>query len=539
MGIMVFFIFLMVRTSSPDMSLLFSQLDPADGGRILEKLKSMNVPTDVKGDGTQIYVPTDQVARLRMELAQDGMLTGGSFGYEIFDKSDMLGSTTALLDINRLRAMEGELSKSIRTIQGVQSARVHLVLPKRELFSQEKQQPAASIILKMKGAARLSVTQVQSIQYLVASAVPSLTLDKISIVDDKGNLLAKGNDRLEAGDSFTSQQDIRQSYESKISRAIESMLDKTLGFGKSRAEVTAEMDFDKVTMTSVEFNPDGQVARSSTTAEEGSNANEAAAVDNVSIQNALPDGGGQGGQAQNKNQATKTEENVTYEISNTTKTHIKETGAVKRLSIAVLVDGTYNNNQFSPRPQEELDQITALIKSAVGFKEDRGDNIKVVSMKFSETPDTPDVFEWGKWAKTLNYTKIIEISVISIVGLVFAILVLKPFLLMVADKNLQISRYSAFANASGRQLPRQKRIRSDGAPDEEEEGNETGEEEDEEDDEEGDEYNFKKKKSKLDSFMNSAASDVKDSSVKKIREIIDKHPEEAVSILRSWMYADK
>ncbi len=535
-GIMGFFIFLMIRTSSPDMSLLFSQIDPADGGRILDKLKTMNVPTEVKGDGTQIYVPTNQVARLRMELAQDGILTGGSFGYEIFDKGDMLGSTTALLDINRLRAMEGEIAKSIRTIQGVQSARVHLVLPKRELFSKEKQQPTASIILKMKGAAHLSATQVQSIQYLVASAVSGLTLDKISIVDDKGNLLAKGNDRMEAGDSFTSQQDIRQGYESKISRAIESMLDKTLGFGKSRAEVTAEMDFDKITMTSVEFNPEGQVARSSTTAEEGSNANEAAAIDNVSIQNALPDSGGQGTQAQNKNQATKTEENVTYEISNTTKTHIKETGAIKRLSIAVLVDGVYSNNQFTPRPQEELDQITALIKSAVGFKEDRGDNIKVLSMKFSETPDTPDVFDWKTWAKNLNYTKIIEIGVIAIVGLIFSMLVLKPFLIVLADKNLQISRYSAFANAAT-SLPRQKKIRS-GSNDDEEEFDETADEEDGEEDED-DQYNFKKKKSKLDSFMNSAASDVKDSSVKKIREIVDKHPEEAVSILRSWMYADK
>ena len=525
----------MMRASSPDMSLLFSQLDPADGGRILERLKIMNIPSEVKGDGTQIYVPTDEVAKLRMELAQEGILTGGSFGYELFDKSDMLGTTTALLDINRSRALEGEVSKSIRTIQGVQTARVHLVMPKRELFSQDKQQPAASIILKMKGAARLSATQVQSIQYLVASAVPGLTLDKISIVDDKGNLLAKGHDRPEASDSFMGQQDIRQSYEAKISRAVESLLDKTLGFGKSRAEVTAEMDFDKVTMTTVEFNPDGQVARSTTSSEEGSNANEAAAVDNVSIQNALPDNNGQATQAQNKNQATKTEENINYEISNTTKTHIKETGAVKRLSIAVLVDGVYSDNQFTPRPQEELDKITDLVKSAVGFKSDRGDTVKVICMKFSEAPETPDIFDWMKWLKSLNYSKILEIIIISVVGLIFAMTVLKPILFTLGDKNLQISTYPA---AMQQVLPRQKKVTVGEL--EKESPDETPilpEEDDDED--EVNEYKFKRKKSMLDSFMNSAASEVKDSSMKKIREIVDKHPEEAVSILRSWMYADK
>ena len=162
-------------SSTGDLGLLFGNIDPADGARIVEKLESLNVTYDIRGDGRQIYVPRDKVSRLRMEMAQEGLPNSGAVGYEIFDRQDVLGSFSTLMDINSVRALEGELSKSIQSIGNIAAARVHLVVPKRELFSRDKNQPSASVVLKMKGVARLLPQQVRAIQHLVAfqSSLPS------------------------------------------------------------------------------------------------------------------------------------------------------------------------------------------------------------------------------------------------------------------------------------------------------------------------------------------------------------------------------
>ena len=289
LGLMTFFGYIMVRANQTEMALLYNQIEAAEGGRVLEKLKTMGIPFEVKGDGTQIYAPIDDISRLRMELAQSGMPSGGGVGYEIFDKQDILGTTNALLGINKIRALEGELGKSIQTIQGIQAARVHLVIPKRELFSENKQEPSASVMIRMKGVAVLSATQVQSIRYLVASAVPGLILDQVSIVDDRGNLLARGKDSAETKDNLTMQQTTQREYEQRISRSIEALLDRTLGLNKTRVEVSVDMDFDQVSSTSVLFDPEGQVVKNQIINEEGvSTSEKSASSDAVSIQNSLP-----------------------------------------------------------------------------------------------------------------------------------------------------------------------------------------------------------------------------------------------------------
>ena len=267
MASFAFLAYLAFQTTKPDMALLFSQIDEADAGHVVERLESMGIPYELRGNGTQIYVPDDRVARIRMDLAQAGIPHSGSVGYEIFDKMDILGISSAMMDINMLRALEGELSKSIRSIQGVSSARVHLVIPKREIFSKSHVQPTASIVLKM-NYGRLNQAQVLGIQHLVASAVPGLSYEKITIVDDKGNLLVRQSDG--SGFDVSNNQEIRSSYEQKLAQTIESLLEKTLGPGKARVEVNADMDFDKVTINSEDFNPNGQVVRSTnTTGENG------------------------------------------------------------------------------------------------------------------------------------------------------------------------------------------------------------------------------------------------------------------------------
>ena len=523
LGLMTFFGYIMVRANQTEMALLYNQIEAAEGGRILEKLKTMGIPFEVKGDGTQIYAPIDDISRLRMELAQSGMPSGGGVGYEIFDKQDILGTTNALLGINQIRALEGELGKSIQTIQGIQAARVHLVIPKRELFSENKQEPSASVMIRMKGLAVLSATQVQSIRYLVASAVPGLILDQVSIVDDRGNLLARGKDSTETKDNLTMQQTAQREYEQRISRSIEALLDRTLGLNKTRVEVSVDMDFDEVSSTSILFDPEGQVVKNQIINEEGVSASEkSASSDTVSIQNSLPVGQeGQGNSGNhNKNQTSNIEENINYEISNTTKTYVKELGTIKRLSIAVMVDGNYKRKndgtqEYQPRSDEELNKLKDLVKTATGYKEDRGDVVSLVNLKFSELPQDiiPEKQENPFFG--LNLNKLAELSITALVVLIGLFTVVKPFI------------SSLMRTTSSRSLSGNSEISSDNSTKIHADGQSNTN------------RSTSSKQAQTPINIDHIEGMVNQSPTKKIAELVDRHPEEAVSIIRSWIHSDK
>lgn len=531
LGILGFFIYLMSQTSGGNMTLLFSQIEPAEGAKIVEKLESMGIPIDIKGDGTIIYVPSDKVARARMDLAQEGLPSGGLVGYEIFDRNDLLSTSSSMLDINKLRALEGELAKSIKTISGVASARVHLVMPKRELFSRDKTQPSASIVLKMKGIAKLGNNQVQAIQHLVASAVPSLPAEKISIIDDKGNLLAKGHEGEGGIQGLLLQQEAQSNYEAKLAKSIEGLIEKTVGFGKVRVEVSTDMDFDQVTVNSEKYDPDGQVVRSTNNAEEDSSSSEAL-DQNVSVQNALPQNQTQNAN-NNKNSNTnkRNEENISYEISRTVESHRKEIGGVKNTSVAVLVDGTYvkdakGNMTYTPRTKEELDQIKLLVQTAIGYKADRGDKIEVINMPFAKA----DITEEGEknipdqLLSRMDTTRIIELAVLAAVGILILLMVVRPIILRVIENsgvvNNDVEAQALLASAQGQQifpgLPDFSGVNSNML----------------------DTYTGEGEEEDLMIDIQNVDGRVRASSLKKIGEIIDKHPEEAVTILRNWMYEE-
>ena len=521
LGLMTFFGYIMVRANQTELALLYNQIEAAEGGRVLEKLKTMGIPFEVKGDGTQIYAPIDDISRLRMELAQSGMPSGGGVGYEIFDKQDILGTTNALLGINQIRALEGELGKSIQTIQGIQAARVHLVIPKRELFSENKQEPSASVMIRMKGVAVLSATQVQSIRYLVASAVPGLILDQVSIVDDRGNLLARGKDSTETKDNLTMQQTTQREYEQRISRSIEALLDRTLGLNKTRAEVSVDMDFDQVSSTSVLFDPEGQVVKNQIINEEGV-SEKSASSDTVSIQNSLPVGQeGQGNSGNNnKNQTSNIEENINYEISNTTKTYVKELGTIKRLSIAVMVDGNYKRKndgtqEYQPRSDEELNKLKDLVKTATGYKEDRGDVVSLVNLKFSELPEDTIPEKQENPFFGLNLNKLAELSITALVVLIGLLTVVKPFIssLMRTTSSRSLSGNSEISSDNST------KIHADGQSNT---NRSTG-----------------SKQAQTPINIDHIEGMVNQSPTKKIAELVDRHPEEAVSIIRSWIHSDK
>ena len=261
-GLLGFFFYLTVRITTPPMSLLYSGLDASDSGAVVSQLEGMNVPYKLVGDGTSIMVPEDRVLRLRMSMAQKGLPSGGAVGYEIFDKGNSLGTTSFEQKINQLRALEGELARTIRSLNPIAAARVHLVLPQRELFSRDERKPSASITLRTRGT--LSPSEVSAIQHLVASAVPDLKPNEISIIDQNSTLLAAG-DGTPTGDAATTNQmaDRRNAYEDKVKGEIEKLIGSVVGPGHVRAEVSADLNFDRSTVNAETYDPDSQVVSSS------------------------------------------------------------------------------------------------------------------------------------------------------------------------------------------------------------------------------------------------------------------------------------
>ena len=510
------------------MTILYGDLETTDSGQIITKLEAMGVPYELRGGGTQIFVPTDKALRLRMAMAQEGLPNGGSVGYEVFDRSDTLGSTRTIQNINLLRALEGELERTIRSISQIASARVHLVMPKRELFSRDQPEASASIIVKMTGANRLNKAQVEAIRHLVASAVPDLKPNQVSIVDNHGNLLARGGDEdSDSGVAAAASQDYRSALESRTKRMIEELLEQSVGIGKVRAEVSAEIDFDRITTNAEIFDPESQVVRSSQVVEESDKNSESNGANTVSVGASLPGSDDAAPAAVgNVNTSERIEETINYEISKTIRTHVRESGTVTRLSVAVLIDGTYTEDAegaavYQPRSDEELEKYTALVRTAVGFDAERGDTLKVVNMQFVRLEpleaEEPPLVDLGKG----DYFKIAEIAVMFVVAILVVLLVLRPL----ASRALsggpshavsEVDNDGQAALPSPGEAVVQIPPSADGAP------------------EEG------PIPSQLESSINVAnvEGQMKVSSMKRVGEIVDNHPDEALNIIRNWLHQD-
>jgi flagellar M-ring protein FliF len=428
LALMGFFAFLIMRATAPQMTTLFTDLSVEDSSAIIKDLERQGIVYDIKNDGAIIMVPKEQVPRLRMKLAESGLPKGGGVGYEIFDKSDALGATSFVQNINHLRALEGELSRTIRAIDRVQQARVHLVLPDRPLFSRDKAEPSASIVLKVRGT--LESQQVRAIRHLVASAVAGLKPQRVSVVDETGKLLADGSADDEGG---VSADERKVAFERRMREQVESIVTSVVGPGHARVQLTADFDFNRITQTSDRFDPESRVVRSSQTREETSAAGNGPSG-GVSVGNELPGANAQP-DAQKPDQNRKSEEIVNYEISRTTKTEVTEGGRINRVSVAVVVDGTYTKNDkgevaYQPRSKEEIDRIAALVRSAIGFDAKRGDQVEVANLRLAETPSIP-VSEPTGWMSYLQFTKddimrMIELGVMGLLGVLVLLFGVRP-----------------------------------------------------------------------------------------------------------------
>jgi len=524
-AVLAFLIYLMARISSPPMEMLYGGLELADANQIVTKLQVDKVPYELRRDGSEIWVPRDQKLDLRVHMAEQQLPSGGSVtnGYELFDKTDMLGSTSFAQNVNLLRATEGELARTIHTIGHIKSARVHLVMPKREIFSRESQEPSASIILKMDGAGKLSKQQVQAIQHLVAAAVPKLKPNRISIVDDKGNLLARGTtDDNEAASERA--EDLKLSTEQRLQRTIEELLERNIGPDRVRAEVSVQLDLDRIATTEEKFDPDSKVERSHVTVEEGEQTQDAE-NSSVSVQQNLPDAGANNAGAKSTSKQNRTQETVNFEISKVTKNQVKELGGIRRITAAVMVDGRYGppaegqkKLTYEPRSEKDMDQLAALVRNAIGYDANRGDQVEVINLPFAGHDDVESEAAENKiFGMDRDFVEKIGSNLgLSVVAILFLLLVLRPL----------VSR-AVESMAAQAVTPDGRRLMGAGAapglpppppapgmlPEEMESVDEL-----------------------ID--IDKVEGRVKASSIRKIGEIVEKHPEEALSIIRSWMYSD-
>ena len=430
-----FFIFLIMRVTTPLMTPLFTDLTYEDSAAIVKELDRQAVPYELRDDGNVVMVPKDRVARLRMSFAEGGLPKGGGVGYEIFDKSEVLGTTSFVQNINNVRALEGELARTIRSLDRVQDARVHLVMPDRPLFARDKVDATASIVLKVRGT--LEQHQVRAIRHLVAGAVNGLRPERVSVVDERGQLLADGaSNDPNGGDVSTDER--QAAFEKRLRSQVEAIVSSVVGPNHARVQVAADFDFNRVTQTSDKYDPEGRVVRSSQTREETSATNDGK-ENQVTVGNEIPGGQRQAApgaeSAAARDESRKSEEIVNYEISKTTKTEVIEGGRLNRVSVAVLVDGTYGKNDkgestYQPRSKEELDQIATLVRSAIGFSQKRGDQVEIVNLRFAETATAP-ITEPSGWLSAFQFTKddimrAIEMVVMGLLGFVVVFMVVRP-----------------------------------------------------------------------------------------------------------------
>ena len=435
-----FFLYIAGALTEPPKTILFSGLESRDAAAVTAKLDSMAVPYDVKEGGT-VLVPADQVTKLRMALAQDNLPAAG-VGYEIFDKSDTFGTTAFVQNINQLRALEGELARSIQTIDGIQSARVHLVIPERQVFARDNQSPSASVVVRTR--ARLDRGQVGAIQHLVAASVSSLSAKRVAIIDDAGNLLA-GGDGGTGGAATAAEHDQQvNDYEERLRGRIESLVSSVVGIGHVRAQITAEMKFDHTSTTSEAFDPESRVVRSNQTVERTASDTSGGAAA-VSVANALPGGGQNGGGNNDRSNSNATEETTNYEINKTVTTSTNDGGTVKRLSVAVVVDDAAKLDAAG------MTKINALVRSAMGYDAGRGDQVQVTNMSFARM-DAGSAEPAEKPLLGLDsamWFKIIEAAILCITALLIGLFVVRPLISrMFAAQNGAVNMITTIAGAS-------------------------------------------------------------------------------------------
>jgi flagellar M-ring protein FliF len=526
-GVAAAMVALLLRVGGQPEALLYANLDLKEASSISQALDQAGIKYEAKGDGSTIMVARDKVASTRLMLSSKGLPTSGSVGYEIFDNQSGLGQTDFVQNLNRQRALEGELARTIRSLDGVTFARVQLVLPKRQLFEDEAEAPTASVVIGVQGR-EPSADQVRALQNLVAGAVPNLKPDHVTIVDQNAKLLGGGDGEGAAGQIADDQ---RSAAEDRIRKQVKELVEGVVGPGRARVQVTADLDMSQVTTQEEKFDPDGQVVRSTQTVEETAKQNQPDSSTPASASANVPGTPGAPTAANSNTSDTgRTEQTTNYEITKTTKTTIDAPGSMKKLSIAVAVDGTTapgahgKPGAYTPRSAQEMQHIEQLVRSAVGYDASRGDQVSVINVRFDNA--IADDVASSSGSRMFDFDKNdlmrgAELLVLAVVAGMIIFFVVRPLLATAGGGGAPISFAGLRALPSGGDgggggiaqighdpQPAQSLALPGPQPAEIEQ--------------------------RID--MAKIEGQVKASSVKSVAEFVQKHPEESVSILRGWLH---
>ena len=518
-GVTAVLVAVMLRMGQAPDALLYSNLDLREAGEITTALQQAGIKYTSKGDGSTVMVNRDDVGTARMLIAGKGLVTSGSVGYEIFDNQSVLGQTEFQQQLNEQRALQGELSRTIMSMRGITAARVHITMPRREMFTAAAGDPTAAVLVGL-GGRDLTPDQVRAIRNLVASSVPNLKPDRVTVADQNNRTLAAGSD--DGTFSSASAAETKGNTEAQLQSRIKDIVEGVVGIGAARVQVTADIDQSRSTTQEQKFDPDGQVVRSTTA--NGSQSSDTTGQNDggVTAANNIPGGAPP---ATTPAGATSAEnaETTNYEISNTTTTTTKEPGEVKKLAVAVAVDGKWppaadgkGEPTYAPRTAEEIAQIKSLVAAAAGIDEARGDKIEVINVRFNHDTGIAGGLE-GK-SSLLDFSRtdvmrLIELGILAVVALLLIFFVLRPLLktaggaapgaVAAAPAGLPVATVTTTViGADGQpqlvQLP---------APNE------------------------------MDQKIDIARIEgqVKASSVKKVADFVQAHPDEAAGILRNWV----
>ncbi|MEM7525097.1 MAG: flagellar basal-body MS-ring/collar protein FliF [Pseudomonadota bacterium] len=521
--------FLALSGGGGPMEPLFQRIDPSDQQEILTILDSRGVNSQVEGD--TILVPSNEIPALRIELARLGLPSNsGAVGNELFDADTPLGMTEAEQRIRRQRALEGELERTIKALETIRAARVHLVLPEREIFSRQRREARSSVLVQTTNRQKLNPQEVSSIEQIIAAAVPGLRAENISIADEAGNLYRRGNEDEETALASRAEEQ-RLNEEARLTRQIETLVGRTVGPANVRAEVNAELDFNRESINEEIYAPDAAVPRSTQVVEEEAESTETQGEDPVTVAQNLPDANtaittGAG----SFQRSTRVEETTNFEVSRQFKTSIRETAQVKRLSVAVLVnhkevdrigpegevmraaDGT-RLKDYVERTDAEMAEIRNLVLGAIGFNPDREDNIQIVNLPFFETQLDDPIVDTILGMPKEDLFRILEFLVLGVVVVLVILLVVRPLIARALDQDEEEEGAIGLPDRPGQAL-----LAGDlaGVLDESAE--------------------MEALEQMID--INQVEGRVRASSLRKIGEIVDKHPEEAVAILRNWIYQE-
>ena len=429
-------------TSRPNYDILFSNLSQKDAGKILEKLKEQKIDYKLENGGTTIFVPSDKVYELRLAFAQEGIPESSSVGYEIFDKTN-LGMTDFIQQVNYRRALEGELARTIEQIESVEGARVHIVIPREALFKEDQEEPSASVILRLKGRGKLSQNTVLGISHLIASSVEGLEPENITIMDTRGRILSEKQSPNDLLTMSASQLELTRKAEDYLAQKAQSMLDQVIGPGNAVVRVTAELNFRQVEKNIEEYDPDNTAVVSEEIQEESN------PVVGTTDTGALT----------SKHSSTLTN----YEVNKTIQHIVEGVGNIERLSVAVMVNNKREivtdkdgkrKVKYTPRSPKEMEMLTELVRTAVGFKEERGDQVSVVNIDFSVPSLEEELFEPESPKLWDNWYNLIE-KIFLILAIIASMLIIRSLFSHVKQRNEQIKEQILALQKAGKipQLP--------------------------------------------------------------------------------------